>query len=178
MKENSSSIRETDEFFIQRRSRRLRKILLAGIPLLAVVCLAAVFYTSFRDTCTHSFDRTPEGVISGYFRAIASEDTRLVMPCWDHYAYYSLDSGCSEICLSHLLGVPLEIKAIKAEALRPTDQGRYNLEVSVEVVCSRDGQRHAGEAVLDTVNAELPWAHWKIIRSTIGGSIAHPWCQP
>jgi len=100
------------------------------------------------------------------------------MRCWQHNAYYDLESGCSEICLSRILGTPYKVKDMQIGKVTIAGESRANIiSVQVSVACQGDSETRTGEIILDTVSVHVPWRHWKIIHSSFGGPLAEPWCQ-
>jgi hypothetical protein len=97
--------------------------------------------------------------------------------CWQRDACYNLEAGCSEICLSKVLGAQFQITGLTAGSPQVTPQGRSNLAVTLSIACKADGTPHSAEVVLDSVAADNPWKHWTIGRSTLGGTVAVPWCK-
>ncbi len=59
----------------------------------------------------------------------------------------------------------------------PSTDDRLNMDVELTVVCEESGQEHSAEIILDTVEQNYPWKHWHIIYSTLGGTVAEPWCS-
>ena len=166
----------SDSVYRQRAARRskLIKIILAAIILPA--CLISFVFSLFRDTCTGSFDRQPEDVITSFVEAISRNNPRQVIRCWERSAYFSLESGCSEICLSRIIGIQYQL--VDIELLPPSiENGRTRIRTNVTIGCPNNGEQHTGEVTLDTVSRDLPWRHWKIVESNFGGPLAEPWCK-
>jgi hypothetical protein len=46
----------------------------------------------------------------------------------------------------------------------------------VDLSCP-DGEQHTAEIILDGIDSEVPWRHWKIVRSDFGGPLSDPWCK-
>lgn len=165
----------SDTFYREQAARRRRRLLLIGIPFVSLICLAFGVYSALRDTCTGSFERSPEAVIRSYVAAIAQGDPRTAQACWDHLAYLDLESGCSEICLSRLWGTPYALQEVQLS--QPVvESRRARIQAQVEISCP-DGAAHTAAITLDSVSADLPWRHWKIIRSDLGGPLSAPWCK-
>ncbi|MBN1954535.1 MAG: hypothetical protein JW900_05725 [Anaerolineae bacterium] len=169
--------RASDTYYRQRAARRTRTLLLGGGTLLLVTCIALTVIYAFHDTCTGSFDRRPQSVIAHFVDGVTRGNWRTVVRCWEHDAFYDLESGCSEICLGRIMGVPYQGVEVTLSAPYPTDEGRSHILATVTITCPNSGEQHSGEILLDTIGAEVPWRHWKIIRSDLGGSIAAPWCR-
>ena len=47
------------------------------------------------------------------------------------------------------------------------DDGRTVINAQVTIICSESETPVAGTLELETVGAELPWRHWKIVNSEI-----------
>jgi hypothetical protein len=167
----------SDEYYAQRAARRTRIAFMLGgvvvLVLLALLGLRSLFY----DSCTHSYDRSPQAVVQAFSDAVARGDTPSVQGCWEHYAYFEVGAGCSEICLSKVAGAPFEVTQISPGETSITPEGRASLPVTVTIACADGSATHTGEVVLDSVGGQVPWKHWAIIRSSFGGSIAEPWCK-
>jgi hypothetical protein len=167
----------SDAYYQERARRRTRRLLIAGSLLILFACAAAGISSLFYDACTRSFDRTPEAVVRSYLDAVRRGDARVAQECWEHETYYNLEAGCSEICLSRVLGVPFEVQEVEVGPAEPTPAGRAQRPATVTVTCADSGQAYGGEILLDSVGTELPWRHWSIIYSTVGGTVAQPWCR-
>jgi len=48
--------------------------------------------------------------------------------------------------------------------------------VQVNVTCA-DGEQESGVLVLDALAGQVPWKHWRVNESTVGGTVAEPWCR-
>lgn len=165
----------SDAYYREQAARRRRNRLLLSIPFISLVCLAVGFYSILRDTCTGRFERSPQAVIQSYVSAIARGDASVAAACWDHLAYLDIGSGCSEICLSRLWGAPYTLGELRLS--QPgIESGRARIQARAEILCP-DGKQHTAEITLDSVRADLPWRHWKIIRSDLGGPLSEPWCK-
>jgi len=166
----------TDTYYRERMARRNRQMaLILGLLLLPVI-VYLVGRALYYDNCTGGFDRSPEAVVRSLLGLVGQGDRDALTRCWDNRAYYDLGAGCSEICLQRVLGTPYEVVEVHVGEPARTEAGRHNLAVGVTVACP-GGQRQTGEATLDTVGANLPWRHWKVIYSTLGGSIGQLWCK-
>lgn len=167
----------SDSAYTEKLKRRQRLYMWGGgTVLVALICVLFV-RGIYHDTCTNSFDRAPNSVILSYLKAIAGNDIQTARNCWKSDAYYSLESGCSEICLQRVWGTGIQTVSIQAGQVNVTPDGRDQLKVKVSILCPDGTTSHEGEILLDTANQGLPWAHWKIIQSSVGGTIAEPWCK-
>lgn len=167
----------SDSYYRQRAARRTRFWLLVGLVVVAVACVASGVVNVYRDTCTNSFDRAPQSVITSFIDAVRRGESEAVIRCWKHNAFYDLEAGCSEICLARILGTSYRVVELSLSEPFITDRGRANVVAAVSVVCPDGSRQHSGEIVLDSVGADLPWRHWKIVHSTFGGPLSAPWCQ-
>lgn len=157
----------------QRRARRIW--LLVGL-LLVLACSLASAYNAFYDNCTGGFDRAPTSLIRAYGQAIGAGELEAAQRCWDHQAFFELGSGCSEICLTRILGTQYLLGDIRIAEL-PDASGRARLEAQVETRCEGAEQTYTATLLLDSVASRVPWRHWKIIESDFGGPLSAPWCQ-
>ena len=167
----------SDEFYREQATRRARIWWLMGSLVISIICLYAGFVSLFRDDCSKSYNRSPEAVISAYMDAIKRGDIEHAQACWEHEAYYELESGCSEMCLSRASGMQFSVENIKIADPITTPDGRANILLSVMVNCAENGEAFTGEITLDGVGQDIPWRHWKIISSTFGGTAVEAWCQ-
>ncbi len=166
----------TDTHYRLRAARRNRILLSLGLIFLLLACSYLGVSAVFRDNCTGSFDRAPRSVVTSFVEAITSGDRQAVIRCWDNRAYYDLEAGCSEICLSRILGTSYRV--VDLTLSEPySEHGRARIVVTVSIVCSDSGEPHTGEIVLDGIASDVPWRHWKVVRSTFGGPLAAPWCK-
>jgi hypothetical protein len=166
----------SDTFYREQAARRSRLVLISAVVILVIACLAFGAYSAFNDTCTGSFDRSPQSVVESYISAIASGDQATAAACWHHLSYLDLESGCSEVCLSRLWGTPFQLAGVQLNEVEASEEGRARLQAQVSISCP-DGEQHSGEVLLDSVASNVPWRHWKIIRSNVGGPLSAPWCQ-
>jgi hypothetical protein len=167
-----------DENIYRRRAGRRNLIIGIVIGLLIITALTAnLVRNAYFDTCTLSFDRNPESVIRAYVEAIERSDHQVVQRCWNRDAYFDLEAGCSEICLERILGTSYLIDEISLDKPSTTPEGRSNISAVVKLSCNNSAESHVGMILLDSVSRNVPWKHWKIISSDIGGLIADPWCQ-
>ena len=167
----------SDEYYVRRASRRSRIARLVGAGALLVLLALLGVRSLLHDSCTQSFDRSPQAVIRAYADAVGRGDVPAVQGCWEHFAYFELEAGCSEICLAKVAGAQFRvIEAAVGEATR-TPEGRARLAVAVTVACTDGSATHTGEVLLDSIGSEVPWRHWTIVRSTFGGTVAEPWCR-
>jgi hypothetical protein len=167
----------SDEYFARRASRRTRVAWLLGgaamLVLLGLLGLRSLFY----DSCTHSYDRSPRAVIQTFTGAVGRGDIPAVQGCWEHYAYFDVGAGCSEICLAKVGGARFQVTDIVLGEASITPEGRSNLPVTVTVACTDSSETHRGEVLLDSVAGQVRWKHWAIVQSTFGGTVAEPWCK-
>ena len=166
----------TDTYYRERMARRNRQLALIAALVLAPIIVYLLAHTMYYDNCTGGYDREPEAVARSLLAMIRGGDREALARCWDNRAYYDLSAGCSEICLQRALGTQFEVIEARMSEPYRTEAGRLNLLVTATVACP-DGRRQAGEITLDTIGANLPWRHWKVIHSTMGGSIGQPWCK-
>ena len=166
----------TDTYYREQSARRTQRMLLGGAVLLVIACIGFGLYSAFWDTCTRSFDREPELVVASFTAAVARGDATTAAACWHHLAYLDIETGCSEICLSRLWGTPYQIGEITINPVMHPPQGRFQWKALVELSCP-DGEQHTAEIILDGVDREIPWRHWKIVNSTFGGPLSEPWCK-
>jgi hypothetical protein len=167
----------SDEYYAQRAKRRTRLYFaLGGIAVLVLLALLGI-RSVLHDACTDSFDRAPEAVILAYANAISQGNLAGAQRCWQHEAYYQLDAGCSEICLSRASGAPFQVVDVTLEAPSTTPEGRAALKAAVTIACTEGGATHTGEIVLDSVASNPPWKHWSIVSSSLGGTSVEAWCR-
>ena len=166
----------SDAYYQEVARRRARRwwILGGAAAVIGLVLLGArgLLY----DPCTQSFDRSPRGVVLTYVADVSRGNATLAQECWEQNAYFDLEAGCSEICLSRLYGKQLDITAITVGEQYLTADVRTNRVVKVSATCEGGGS-HLGEIVLDTVGPNLSWKHWQIVRSSFGGTLTEAWCQ-
>jgi hypothetical protein len=129
-----------------------------------------------RDGCTRSFDREPKSVVVSYLEAFATGDLAAAERCWDKYAYYDVESGCSEICMSRNIGTGFSILEVELGSDIEVGTSREELEVTVKVTCP-SGTIEQGMVRLDSVRADVPWKHWRVLESSVGGTSPEPWCK-
>ena len=167
----------SDTYYRERAARRARLWWMLGGIAAAVVLVVLVTRALFYDACTRSFDRSPRSIISTFVEAVGRGDAAVAQECWEHHAYYDLEAGCSEICLSRVLGAQYRIVDITLDSPYTTPAGRANLRATVSIECAESGEEHTAEVLLDSVGGSVPWKHWAIIRSTFGGTVAESWCK-
>jgi hypothetical protein len=167
----------SDEYYAQRARRRGRLYFaLAGVA--ALILLAFLGIRALRyDACTRSYDRSPRSIVGVYANALVQGNLPAAQNCWERNAYYQLDAGCSEICLSRIAAGLFQVTGVALDTPYTTAQGRANLKATVSVTCAQEGATYTGEIVLDSVASNLPWRHWTIVHSTFGGTIAGAWCK-
>jgi hypothetical protein len=166
----------SDIYYQERARQRTRRLIVAGGLLALFACAVFGVASLFYDSCTGGFHREPDEVAHSYLDAVRRADGRVAQECWEHLAYYELDAGCSEVCLSRFLGTSFQVEDVSVGPVEPTADGRSRRVVSVSITCTESGQGHSGEIFLDSVGRDLPWRHWSIISSTVGGNVAQPWC--
>jgi hypothetical protein len=167
----------SDSYYQEKAARRNRIIVIAAAVVAIIVCIVAGGMSLFYDACTKSFDRSPQAIITAYLDAVRRGELETAQECWEHEAFYDMEAGCSEICLSRAVGAQFEVEDLSLGSVEATDEGRSNLEVVVSIACSGDGQQHTAGITLDSVGGNPPWKHWSIVRSTFGGTVAEAWCQ-
>lgn len=166
----------SDQYFREKADRQRNRIIAAILVLTTLGCLYGVVFGALWDGCTRSFDREPASVIESYLVAFAEGNLGYAERCWAKYAYYDLASGCSEICMSRNIGGAFSIGPIEMGAEVEAGTSREQMVVMVSATCP-SGLVEQGKITLDSVLADVPWKHWKVIYSTVGGTIAEPWCE-
>ncbi|MGA9349462.1 MAG: hypothetical protein WBW48_11775 [Anaerolineae bacterium] len=167
----------SDTYYRERAARRTRALVIIGVLAAAVICAVFGIASLFYDACTRSFDRSPRSIVLAFVNAVGRGDAAAAQECWEHYAYYELKAGCSEVCLARVLGAQYRVVDITLDPPHTTPDGRANLRAVVSIECAKDGKAHSGEILLDSVGGNAPWKHWAIIHSTFGGTVAEPWCK-
>ena len=167
----------SDTFYRERAARRTRITWLVIIIVIGIGCLAFSVNRIFYDECTQSFNRNPEAVVRSYIQAIAKGDAEQTRRCWIDKAYFDLESGCSEICISHILKTQYMVNAINLSPETITGESRANIQAAVALACPGSGEQNTAQVTLDSIRQKVPWQHWKIISSNLGGTLADPWCQ-
>jgi hypothetical protein len=167
----------SDAYYQERARRRTQRLLIAGAVVAIVACVVLGIVSLFYDACTKSFDRSPDAVVSAYLEAVASGDAPVAQECWEHETYYDLEAGCSEICLSKAMGAQYEAGDMRLDKPYTTPDGRTNLQATVAISCTDSEETHRAEILLDSIGGNVPWKHWSIIHSTLGGTVAEPWCK-
>lgn len=166
----------SDNEYRERAARQMRTMLLVATAILLVACIAFGIVSVFRDPCTGSFDRSPTAVVTSYLNAIARGNGEGVVRCWEHFAFDDLEAGCSEICLSRILGTRYRvIDLVLGEPYE--EEGRARIVATVSVLCPDSDLYHRGEIVLDGITSNVPWRHWRIVHSTFGGTAVKGWCK-
>ena len=167
----------SDTYYLEWAARRARLWWILGGIAAAVVLVSLIIRALLYDACTRSFDRSPRSIVSTFVEAVGRGDAAVAQECWEHHAYYELEAGCSEICLSRALGARYRVVDIALDSPHITPAGRANLQATVFIECADSGEEHTGEILLDSVGGNVPWKHWAIIHSTFGGTLAEPWCK-
>lgn len=167
----------SDQYYRESAARRAKlQRLLAGLVVILACAGLSVAYL-FRDTCTGGFERSPSEVIQSYITAIQAGNPAQAQRCWELNAYMNLEAGCSENCVSRILGTAYDqVEILPGEATLSQDN-RARVPVQVTVTCPGGGETHHGEIILDSVRSQVPWRHWKIITSSFGGTLGEPWCK-
>jgi hypothetical protein len=171
-----SSNRLSDTYYREQAARRQRTLLMVALVVALLACGILGTAAVFRDTCTGSFDRRPRSVVSSYLDAIARGDTENLIRCWVHNVYYDIEAGCSEICLSRVSGTSFDITELTLSEPY-TEEGRARVRAAITATCPDSDEPLTGEILLDGVVRGVLWRHWKIVRSTFGGTPAQPWCR-
>lgn len=166
-----------ENYYRRRTARRNLIIIIIAVVVIGIYVGIRTTRNAYYDICTQSYDRDPDVVVTSYIQAITKGDGLIVQRCWDRVAYYELQSGCSQICLERILGTSYELKSIKLGQPLNTPSGRSNVHVMVDIACEDSGEEHTADVLLDSIGYDLPWKHWKIIRSDFGGPISDPWCK-
>jgi hypothetical protein len=167
----------SDAYYQERARRRTRTVGIAAAVAVLIVLAGFVFWSLFHDACTRSFDRSPTAVVSSFLEAVRTGNVPVAQECWQHFAYFDLETGCSEVCLSKVYGAQFELLDITVGEFSATLDGRANLPATVSIACAKGGQTYSAEILLDSIGSDLPWRHWEIVHSTFGGTIAEPWCK-
>jgi hypothetical protein len=171
-----SQKRLSDTHYREQAIRQQRVLLAAGLAVVLLACGVLGIASVFRDDCTGSFDRSPRSVATSYLDAIARGDDHNLVRCWEHNVIYDIEAGCSEICLSRLLGTSFRIIELKLS--EPfMEEGRARIRASITAMCPDGGEPLTGEILLDGITRAVRWRHWKIVRSSFGGTATRPWCK-
>lgn len=166
----------SDQPHEQSDARRARAFWIILGALLTFGCIYIVVVGLFRDECTNSLDRSPREVVGSYLEAVSLGEVLDAQACWQPEAYFDLDAGCSQVCLVQVFGNPFDLANVQLLEESTTARGRANVQAEVSIVCTLGGETHRGEIVLESVARKVPWRHWKIVRSSVGGTVAEPWC--
>lgn len=167
----------SDTYYREKAQRRNRLLILGAVLVIIILCIYFGTVALFRDSCTMSFNRAPEDIVRSYIDYISNGDLDGVINCWEHQTFYELGVGCSDICISKVIGSKLNIIDIKIDEPVTTNAGRHNITAHVSVTCANDDTEYQGEILLDGISSDLPWRHWKIVESTIGGTLVNQWCS-
>ncbi len=151
--------------------------ILGAVLVLSMLCAVLFVRSLFHDDCTGTFARSPQAVAEAYVHAVAAGDVQAAQACWEHFAWFDVEAGCSEICVQRIAGRNFTLKGmeITGETENPPEE-RARLEVLVRVTCGQGTMPLEGSLTLDSTASPLPWRHWKIIHSTFGGQMSHLWC--
>lgn len=166
----------SDTFYREQAARQTRITTLIIVGLTTIACLVLFGIRSFQDNCTGSFDRAPESVITSYIEHITNRNPDGTRRCWVDEAYFSLETGCSEICIGRLFGTPYQVMDMLLEPETITAANRAEILAQVTIACA-DGTQNTGQIVLDGVPRDVPWRHWKIVQSEFGGQLGESWCR-
>lgn len=166
----------SDEEFVARAARQRRMLVVLLALALVMLCAALAVRNTFYDLCTASFERGAETVARSYTAAVAAGDFNRIESCWVRPQYFNVEAGCSEICLSRAAGKQFTIAGLQVGEERTGEDGRNILDVQVSATCP-GGEQESGVLVLDALSAQVPWKHWRVNESTVGGTVAEPWCQ-
>lgn len=145
--------------------------------MIAFIIAFVVILGLFQDDCTKGLDRSAEGVVTSYLDAVSSGDVVSAQACWQRDAYYEANSGCSQACLVKVYESRFELAELHFGEPASKSSGEQQLRAEIEVLCTESGATHKGDIILDMVAQDCPWRHWEIIYSTIGGTVANPWCR-
>jgi hypothetical protein len=90
----------SDQAYHQRGAKRARAwwVILGALFGLGYVYIVVVGV--FRDDCTNSLNRSPSEVIGAYSQVVSRGEILDAQACWQSEAYFDLEAGCSEVCLS------------------------------------------------------------------------------
>ncbi|MEJ2264084.1 MAG: hypothetical protein P8X95_11600 [Anaerolineales bacterium] len=167
----------SEEFHRGQAAQGARVEWIIGGLVIAFIIAFVVILGLFQSDCTKGFDRSAEGVVTSYLDAVSSGDVVSAQACWQRDAYYESNSGCSQACLVKVYGSRFELAELQfAEPASESGTGQQ-LEAQIEILCTESGATHKGDVVLNTVAQDYPWRHWEIVYSTIGGTVAAPWCR-
>ena len=167
----------TDTLYRERAEKRRRKMILGLAFAFSVLCLGLFVTSLFRDDCTGSFERSPQAIARRYVEALRNGDLNGVQACWEHFAYFDLETGCSEICIQRIAGRPFALQGIEILDAMHIQDGRARLSLQVTVTCGEQSAPLQGVLTLDSVARSLPWRHWRIVHSTLGGQLSALWCE-
>jgi hypothetical protein len=167
----------SDAYYQEQAARRTRRLVIVAVIIVVIAAIILVVRALFYDACTQSFDREPRSVVLAYVKAVGRGDVPAAQECWEHFSYFDLEAGCSEICLSKVSGAQYEVVDLTVGEPTKTPEGRASLPTQVTIACTEGGEAHQAEILLDSVAANLPWKHWGIVHSTFGGTVAEPWCE-
>lgn len=166
----------SDDQFINRAARQRKLIIVLLVLATSGACLFFAVRNTFYDRCTASFDRSPQAVAQHYLAAVAGGDADRAQSCWVREQFFNLEAGCSEICLLRALGSGFTVTSLQVGEPRTTAEGRSAIEVQVEASCP-DGSVNSGTLVFDSLASNIPWKHWRVNQSSVGGNAADAWCD-
>ena len=99
----------SDSYYQERARRRARILWIVGAVAIIAILVVIVIWSLYRDSCTRSFDRSPTAIVSTFLESVGRGEMPTAQACWEHDAFYELEAGCSEICLSKVYGAQFEI---------------------------------------------------------------------
>jgi hypothetical protein len=167
----------SDQYYREQAALRARKLWLAGGAVALVGCLAFGIVSLYYDSCSGGFDRSPETVLRGYAGSVSEGKVEAAQACWDREAFFDLEAGCSQICLQSVSGNRFEVVAVEVGQVERVEGSRARLPAQLTVACLNNGESHIAEIDLNSAAREYPWRHWHIVYSTLGGTVAEPWCR-
>lgn len=165
-----------DDHFVLRAARVRRLITVLLVLVVSGACMFFAVRNTFFDRCTNSYERGAETVTQSYLTALAGGDAARTQSCWVREQFFKLEAGCSEICLTKVLGSGFTVTATQVGVAYETESRRSALDVQVAVQCP-DGSQHSGVLVLDSLAGFVPWKHWRVSASTVGGTAVDAWCD-
>jgi hypothetical protein len=167
----------SDQFYREQAARRARKLWIAGGLVAFIACLGLGIFSLYYDSCSGGFDRSPEAVVRSYANAVGEGRADRAQACWERDAFFNLESGCSELCLQAVMGNEFDVSSVELGVPVPAEGGRTRLPAQVSLTCQANGESHTADILLDTAGRGYPWRHWHIVVSSLGGTVAEPWCR-